>query len=217
MCAIHPSQKYDIGICIAADELVPAIDRLLDEPRVQIRSDQSGNLRRTQPRRFPNLGANPAALLLAQSREWERTEEFNRGSSSNEGVFTFTGYASNNAWADYLLGKPSAITQNSPYERLVKGWDWYAYVQDDIRLTSRLTVNLGLRYQLFVPYHAVYDRTNTYRAGQQSTVVPNAPVGMVFPGDAGISPGLVPVDSNNFAPRVGLAWDPFGKGKLMTR
>jgi hypothetical protein len=149
--------------------------------------------------------------------EWERTEEFNRGSSSNQGVFTFNGYASTNAWADYLLGKPSAMTQNSPYERLVKGWDWYAFVQDDIRVTSRLTVNLGLRYQVFVPYHAVYDRTNTYRAGQQSKVVPNAPLGMVFPGDAGISPGLVPTDLNNFAPRVGLAWDPFGKGKLSVR
>ena len=149
--------------------------------------------------------------------EWERTEEFNRGSSSNQGVFTFNGYATSNAWADYLLGKPSAMTQNSPYERLVKGWDWYAYAQDDIRLTSRLTVNLGLRYQLFVPYHAVYNRTNTYRAGQQSTVAPGAPRGMVFPGDAGISPGLVPTDANNFGPRVGLAWDPFGKGQLSLR
>jgi hypothetical protein len=149
--------------------------------------------------------------------EWERTEEFNRGSSSNQGVFTFNGYASTNAWTDYLLGKPSAMTQNSPYERLVKGWDWYAYAQDDIRVTSRFTVSLGLRYQQFVPYHAVYNRTNTYRAGQQSTVVPNAPLGMVFPGDAGISPGLVATDTNNFAPRVGLAWDPFGKGKLSIR
>jgi hypothetical protein len=149
--------------------------------------------------------------------EWERTEEFNRGSSSNQGVFTFNGYASTNAWTDYLLGKPSAMTQNSPYERLVKGWDWYAYAQDDIRVTSRFTVSLGLRYQQFVPYHAVYNRTNTYRAGQQSTVVPNAPLGMVFPGDAGILPGLVATDTNNFAPRVGLAWDPFGKGKLSIR
>ena len=31
----------------------------------------------------------------------------------------------------------------------MKGWDWYAFVQDDIRVTSRLTVNLGLRYQFF--------------------------------------------------------------------
>jgi hypothetical protein len=149
--------------------------------------------------------------------EWERTEEFNRGSSSNQGVFTFSGYASGNAWADYLLGKPSTMTQNSPYERLVKGWDWYAYAQDDIRITPRFTLNLGLRYQWYAPYHAVYDRTNTYRAEQQSTVLPNAPPGMVFPGDKGIPRGLVPTDWNNFGPRVGFAWDPFGNGKFSIR
>jgi len=44
-------------------------------------------------------------------------------------------------------------------------------------------MNLGLRYQYFTPYHATYDRTNTYSAGQQSTVTPGAPLGMVFPGD----------------------------------
>jgi outer membrane receptor protein involved in Fe transport len=149
--------------------------------------------------------------------EWERTEELNRGSSGNEGSFTFSGYASGNTWADYLLGKPSTMTQASPYERLVKGWDWYAFVEDDIRLTPRLTVNLGLRYQFFEPYHAVYSRTNTYKAGQQSTVQPNAPLGMVFPGDKGVLPGLVPADKNNFAPRVGLAWDPLGNGRLSIR
>ncbi len=155
---------------------------------------------------------------LSFGGEWERTEEFNRGSSSNEGVFAFTGYATTNPWADYLLGKPSSMTQNSPYERLVKGWDWYAYVQDDIRVTPRLTVNLGLRYQIFEPYHAVYNRTNTYRAGQQSTVVPSAPLGMVFPGDAGIPLRVwSPPIPTNFAPRVGLAWDPFGKGQLSIR
>ena len=79
--------------------------------------------------------------------EWERTEELNRGSSGNEGSFTFSGFASGNAWGDYLLGKPVTMTQASPYERLVKGWDWYAFAQDDIRVTPRLTVNLGLRYQ----------------------------------------------------------------------
>jgi hypothetical protein len=149
--------------------------------------------------------------------EFERTEEFNRGSSGNEGSFSFDGSVTGVAFADYLIGKPVSLTQKSPYERLVKGWDWYAFVQDDIRLTPRLTVNLGLRYQYFEPYHAVYSRTNTYHAGQQSTVAPTAPLGMVFPGDTGVPPGLVPNDANNFGPRVGLAWDPLGTGRLSIR
>jgi hypothetical protein len=122
--------------------------------------------------------------------EWERTEEFNRGSSGNEGSFSFDGSVTGVAFSDFLIGKPVSLTQKSPYERLVKGWDWYAFVQDDVRITSRLTLNLGLRYQFFTPYHATYNRTNTYSAGQQSTVAPGAPLGMVFPGDKGVSPGL---------------------------
>jgi hypothetical protein len=149
--------------------------------------------------------------------EWERTEEFNRGSSGNQGSFSFDGSVTGVAFSDFLIGRPVSLTQKSPYERLVKGWDWYAFAQDDIRVTSRLTLNLGLRYQFFTPYHATYDRTNTYRAGQQSTVTPGAPLGMVFPGDKGISKGLVPADGNNFGPRVGFAWDPFGAGKFSVR
>ncbi|HUS04843.1 MAG TPA: TonB-dependent receptor, partial [Bryobacteraceae bacterium] len=149
--------------------------------------------------------------------EWERTEMFNRGSSGNQGTFAFDGSATGVAFADFLIGKPLRLTQASPYERLVKGWDWYAFLQDDIRLTPRLTVNAGLRYQWFQPYRAVYGRTNTYRTGQQSVVAPGAPKGMVFPGDAGVPAGLVPTDKNNFGPRIGLAWDPRGDGRLSIR
>ena len=149
--------------------------------------------------------------------EWERTEMINRGSSGNQGTFAFDGSQTGVAFADFLIGKPVRLTQASPYERLVKGWDWYAFIQDDIRLTQRLTANLGLRYQWFEPYHAVYGRTNTYHAGQQSTVTPGAPLGMVFPGDKGVLDGLVPTDKNNFGPRVGLAWDPFGNGRFSIR
>jgi hypothetical protein len=149
--------------------------------------------------------------------EWERTEMFNRGSSGNNGTFSFDGSATTVSFADFLMGKPVSLVQASPYERLVKGWDWYGFLQDDYRLSSRITVNLGLRYQAFIPYHAVYDRTNTYRAGQKSTVYPGAPLGLVFPGDTGIQKGLVPTDLNNFAPRVGVAWDVRGDGKLSVR
>jgi hypothetical protein len=149
--------------------------------------------------------------------EWERTEMFNRGSSGNQGTFSFDGSQTGVAFADFLIGKPVKLTQNSPYERLVKGWDWYAFAQDEIRVSQRVTVNLGLRYQWFQPYHAVYDRTNTYRAGQKSIVKPDAPPGMVFPGDPGVPSGLVPTDKNNFGPRAGFAWDVRGDGRLSIR
>ena len=149
--------------------------------------------------------------------EFEWTQMFNRGSSANQGVFSFDGHATGNAFADFLIGKPISLDQASPYERLVKGWDWYAFVQDDFRLSNNLTLNLGLRYQYFQPYNTVYDRTNTFRPGEVSTTTPGSPVGMVFPGDPGISRGLVAGDKNNFGPRAGLAWDPKGDGRLSVR
>ncbi len=149
--------------------------------------------------------------------EFQRTEMINRASTATNGFFRFDGSVTTNAFADFLIGKPRSLDQGSPYDRVVKGYNWYVFVQDDYRISSRLTLNLGLRYELFRPYHHVHNWTNTYRAGQQSTVSPGAPPGMVFPGDAGISRGLVPVDKNNFAPRLGFAWDPRGDGKLSVR
>lgn len=154
---------------------------------------------------------------ISAGGEFEWTQMFNRGSSANQGVFSFDGYATGNAFADFLIGKPVSLDQASPYERLVKGWDWYTFVQDDFRVSNNLTLNVGLRYQYFQPYGAVYDRTNTFRDGQQSQVTTASPPGMVFPGDPGISRGLVAGDKNNFAPRLGAAWDPRGDGRLSIR
>jgi hypothetical protein len=149
--------------------------------------------------------------------EYERTEYLGRGWSSNQGTFTFDGSITRVAFADFLLGKPASLDQSSPYERLEKGYDWYVFAQDDFRISSRLTANLGVRYQIFHPYRAIYDRVNTFRAGAQSTVVKGAPPGMLFPGDPGVTNTLLPTDTNNVSPRVGLAWDPFGNGRLSVR
>ena len=149
--------------------------------------------------------------------EFARNEYFGRGSSANQGTFSFDSSVTRNAWADFLLGKPISLDQSSPYDRLLKGYDWYLFAQDDLRLSSRVTLNLGLRYQFFKPYKVIFDRANIFRPNVQSKVVPQAPLGMLFPGDPGVDGRLIPADRNNFAPRVGLAWDPRGNGRLSVR
>src|SRR5947199_6731842 len=78
-------------------------------------------------------------------------------------------------------------------------------------------MDIGLRYDLQMPITDVRDRLLTYVPGAQSKVVPTAPAGLLFPGDAGISRGTIPTDRNNLTPRVGLAWDPLGDRKMAIR
>ncbi|HET8547282.1 MAG TPA: carboxypeptidase regulatory-like domain-containing protein, partial [Bryobacteraceae bacterium] len=136
---------------------------------------------------------------------------------NNYGTFTFDGTITGNALADFLIGRPRTMNQDAPVTKIDNSWYYGVFFQDDIRLTPRFTLNLGLRYDLQLPITDPQDRKLTWVPGQRSARVPNAPVGLLFAGDPGISRGIVKTDTNNLAPRVGFAWDPFGASRTSIR
>jgi len=124
------------------------------------------------------------------------------------GQFQFTGYQTGSDFADFLLGFPSLYSQGfSPafYER-----SDYAgvFAQDSWRVTSNLTLNYGLRWDLIAPWTEEHNQTGTLIPGEQSVVFPGAPTGYVFPGDPGVPNTISPTRDDNFSPRLGLAWSP---------
>lgn len=136
---------------------------------------------------------------------------------NNYGVFSFDGSKSGNALADYLLGVPRTMNQDAPINKIDNGWYYGLYVEDDFRIHPRLTLNIGLRYDLQLPMTDPQNRKLTFVPGVQSMRVPSAPLGLLFAGDPGVGRGMVSADTNNFAPRLGLAWDPIGDGKTSVR
>jgi hypothetical protein len=135
----------------------------------------------------------------------------------NYGVFSFNASKTTNAYADFLLGLPATMTQDAPIRKTDNGAYISLFAQDDYRIHPRLTLNLGVRYDLQFPYTDPDNRKLAFVPGRQSTVSPTAPVGLLFPGDDGISRGIVKTDINNIAPRLGIAWDPRGDGRMAVR
>ena len=135
----------------------------------------------------------------------------------NYGVFTFNASKTGNAYADFLLGLPSNMTQDAPVRKTDNGAYISAFAQDDFRIHPRVTLNLGVRYDLQFPFTDPQNRKLAFVPGKQSTVNPTAPLGLLFPGDDGISRGIVKTDVNNIAPRLGVAWDPKGDGRTAVR
>ncbi len=134
---------------------------------------------------------------------------------------------------NYLLGLTDFYLQGAANEERTRSTSLYLFAQDSWKIRDNLTLNFGLRWEFNTPIGDVGQKVQTFRPGQEGQIYPcqltdatqialygtndcsptggaNAvfPLGLVVPGDAGISNALTQTYYRAFAPRIGLAWSP---------
>jgi hypothetical protein len=133
------------------------------------------------------------------------------------GTFNINGTETGDPFADLLLGTPSSFQQSAGPPFYLRDRYLGFYGQDSWRVRHDLTLNLGVRWDIIMPFWEKYNQLQTYVPGQQSLLYPGAPRGVVTVGDPGIPRTIAPTQYTNVAPRVGFAYAPsFTSGPLHT-
>lgn len=165
-----------------------------------------------------SLGAH----LIGFGADVYRSKQEAIDNSFGSGIFTFSTLRTadsagigGDTFASFLLGLPARFQQTASDAAELHENRYHVWVQDDWRIHPRLTLNLGLRWEPTLPATDALGRLAGFAPGMQSTIAPLAPEGVVFSGD--VADSIVPTDWNNFAPRVGAAWDVTGSGKTVMR
>ena len=169
---------------------------------------------RSQGRHFLQFGADV-----------DHDTEFASAIYNQSGVFTFDGSrtgsaaipGSGSAMADFLLGLPLSMSQVAEANQNPHQTEYQFWFQDDWKVNSRFTLNLGLRWEPWLPATDGDGALVGFVPGVQSTVAPLAPNGLIFSGDPGYQRSIFKNDWKNLAPRVGFAWTPSADQKTVLR
>jgi hypothetical protein len=140
------------------------------------------------------------------------------------GLWTFDGSATGTGLSDFLTGRLTQLEHARPGVLDLDMWYLGGYAQDTWKVSSRVTVNAGLRWEPFfgqnVRNNAVSNFSlENFRKGMKSTVYVNAPAGLIYPGDPDFPSGQSGLNDQwlNMAPRAGIAWDVMGDGRMALR
>jgi hypothetical protein len=146
------------------------------------------------------------------------------------GSFAFTGKFTGNAYADFLLGLPATVTRLEPFPAQYNRFhDWSGYAQDDFKVTRKLTLMYGLRWEYNGPAFALNDNQYSFDLATGKIVVPNQAAMKLFSpyfpttfpvetaDQIGTGRSLRNADKNNFAPRFGFAYQLDNAGKTVLR
>ena len=151
----------------------------------------------------------------------------NYASGTNAGgTMAFNGQTTGLGMSDFMLGYAATWTQGNVQNVLYDRQNYIGlYIQDSWKANRRLTINYGVRWEPFFAFsnkHGYFDHFDgsLFAQSVHSTLYPNAPAGLFFPGDPQWQPGGNKIANNRYAiflPRLGLVWDPTGSGKTTVR
>jgi carboxypeptidase family protein/TonB-dependent receptor-like protein len=157
----------------------------------------------------------------ANVRRWK----FDTVSTSRTGgTWTVDGSLTGHSLADFLTGRVARLEIGGPSILDIHNWYLGAYAQDAWRMTDRVTINAGVRWEPYFGQFVENDaiviwRQENFEQNIRSKVFLNAPPGLVYPGDEGFPEGKTGLNTQwwNLAPRLGVAWDVRGDGRLAVR
>jgi Carboxypeptidase regulatory-like domain len=170
------------------------------EPSQEVRTTYGlyDNFSKTLGNHVISVGVNLQHQYAAENTQFPTTP-----------IVGFSGQYTGNGLADWLLGYMNSYEQGAGEIAVVHGWQPGFYGQDQFRIRPNLTITAGLRWDPNIAPSVAGGRGAAFVPGQQSTLFPNSPLGLVFPGDTGISDGLMPNSYKAYwQPRVGVAWQP---------
>jgi hypothetical protein len=164
-----------------------------------------------------NLSKIVGSHTLKVGFDGKRYDVDNPFNGRNNGSYTFGGggkYSTGDPMADFLLGIPDSYSQGSGSVIVARTYESYVYAQDSWRVRNNLTLNYGVAWQVDTPLQNKYFgglAFNCFRPGQQSSVFPTAPNGLLFPGDKSCTGSGYSTYWKDVGPRFGFAWTPSGK------
>lgn len=145
------------------------------------------------------------------------------------GSHTYSNRYTGHPYGDFLLGLPSSAARAFPFVLIDRlRWQYDFFFQDDFKITPRLTMNLGIRYEFHPVWDEEHGRASLFDIASGKIVIPNGTMNLVSPlmpkgyvdvveAESLGLPGrlLIRSDRNNFAPRLGLAWRPWGENTVI--